>query len=139
VTNETVDTTYEFSIDASTGLPTLIGSTPPINGAARGAALHPSGDFLCVSDAFNNNIVVYRIDSALGALTPIATGPFSTCPIPFSMTFDSSGKFAYVACKGGGVSAYAIDVSTGSLTPLSGSPFPAGTAPFSVATTTKIQ
>jgi 6-phosphogluconolactonase len=101
--------------------------------------VHPSGDFLCVSDAFNNNIVVYRMDSALGTLAPSGVGPFSTCPIPFSMTFDSSGKFAYVACEGGGVSAYTIDVSTGGLTPLSGSPFPAGNAPFSIATTTKIQ
>ena len=92
-----------------------------------------------MNDGFKNNITAYSIDASTGILTEIAGSPFAAGSIPFLMTADLSGKFLYVANKGGGVSAYTLDLATGSLTPISGSPFPAGTAPISVITTAKIQ
>jgi 6-phosphogluconolactonase (cycloisomerase 2 family) len=120
-------------VDTSTGTPAFIGSTTPIPGAARGAVIDPSGKFLYVSDAFNNNIVGYEIDPLTGILSAISAGPFLTGPAPWSMAFDPSGKFVYTACNGGGIYGYEFDAMTGVLTQIPGSPSAAGNAPMWIA------
>jgi YVTN family beta-propeller protein len=70
-------------------------------------------------------IMAYAINASTGALTS-ASAPVITEFLPYALTVDPSGKFAYAA--GGGnhpwVSAYAIDAATGALSEIAGSPFP---------------
>jgi 6-phosphogluconolactonase len=54
--------------------------------------------------------------------------PFPAGSGPISVAVDPSGKFAYVANGGGGVSAYTIDSTTGALTQLSNSKINGGRA-----------
>lgn len=81
-------------------------------------------------------IVGYQIDLNTGSLSQISAGPFPTGSAPFSMAFDPSGKFVYVAYSGGGLFAYAFDSNSGNLSPLPGSPFPAGNNPQWITTGT---
>jgi 6-phosphogluconolactonase (cycloisomerase 2 family) len=134
VSNQSTDTTFEFAIDAVTGGLTQIGATTPMMGAAVSITVEPSGRFAYATDG-----LAYTIDSTTGVLTQIASPPFATGAIPFSITADASGKFIYVASQGGEVSAYTIDPGTGILTPVTGSPFAAGSTPISVVTTAAIQ
>jgi DNA-binding beta-propeller fold protein YncE len=52
----------------------------------------------------------YTIDSTTGALTAISGSPFpdGIGTSPYSLAVDPTGKFAYVANNGGGVSGYTI-------------------------------
>ena len=140
VANQTTNITFEFAIDAVTGALTQTAMIQPSSPSAAGvgAAVEPSGKFAYVNDGFKNNVAGYSIDSTTGTLTEITGSPFAAGSIPFLMTADLSGKFIYVANKGGSVTAYTLDLATGSLTPVTGSPFAAGTAPISVTTTARI-
>jgi 6-phosphogluconolactonase len=75
----------------------------------------------------------YRIDRSAGALKEIAGSPFAAGDSPWSLAVDPSGKFVYVANRGGAVSGYKIDPSTGALRAIAGSPFAPGYGPVSVA------
>jgi DNA-binding beta-propeller fold protein YncE len=117
-------------------------------------AVHPSGQFLYVTDDDSDYITAYTIDSTTGDLTIIPgspygdecahvttcdpmglyTGPYATGSMPESIAVDPSGKFAYVGNKSSNnISAYTIDGSTGILAAVPGSPFAAGMSPASVA------
>lgn len=107
--------------------------------AAVGTARHavtvaPGGKFAYAANFRFDNISVYSIDPASGALTEIAGSPFAAGDGPRFVAFDPSGKFAYVAnYHSGNVSAYAIDPVTGALTAVAGSPVAAGDGPYSIA------
>ena len=134
VSNQSMDTTYQFSINPVFGSLTQIGATPALSGVGVAIAVEPTGKYAYITDGLG-----FAIDSTAGTLSQISGPPFVTGSIPFSITVDPSGKFVYVANQGGGVSAYTIDLTTGSLASVAGSPFGAGTAPTSVATTGSIQ
>jgi DNA-binding beta-propeller fold protein YncE len=85
--------------------------------------------FAYAANFFSNDISVLAINTATGALAPIAGSPFAAGTNPQILTIHPSGKFAYVANSGSNnVSAYSMDTTTGALTPVVGSPFVAGTA-----------
>jgi 6-phosphogluconolactonase (cycloisomerase 2 family) len=116
-----------FSIGASGTLTPLSGSPFPMPGGwslylVDRLAIDPSGKFLYVPDVTTNSIVGFAIDSATGALTPIASSPFSAID-PEELLIEASGKFLYASLGGGGIGAFTIDTSTGTLTPILGSPF----------------
>jgi YVTN family beta-propeller protein len=80
----------------------------------------PTGKFAYVANEGSNNVSMYSIDAAAGALTLIGT--IAAGVSPFSVAVDPSGKFAYVANSGdfgfsaADVSMYTIDATSGMLT-----------------------
>jgi 6-phosphogluconolactonase (cycloisomerase 2 family) len=94
------------------------------------------GRFLYAANSGANpgNISAYTIDAHTGALTAVSGSPFAADTLPWGVTVDPSGKFAYVPNLGanhgnGNLSAYTIDSSTGALTAVPGSPFAGGLIP----------
>ena len=122
-----------FRIDPTTGGLSLTSSSPAGFGPIS-VAVDPTGKFVYVAN-ISGNVSAYTLDSATGALAPIAGSPFPGTLSAFSVTVDPSGKFVYVANANpsNSVSAYTINPNTGALTPIVGSPFPVGFAATSVA------
>ena len=99
---------------------------PPKNGNPPTSHPHcvllsPDSNFLFVAEKGFDEIVVYRFDSATGALTPNsppaveATKPGAA---PRHLAFGKNGKFLYVCYEAGrAVSTYAYDASNGTLSP----------------------
>ena len=72
----------------------------------------------------DNRIMVYTVDPASHALSPISGAPFNASGAGMDAAFDSSGQFLVVA-QDNGVGVY--QVSSGTVKEVSGSPFAAGT------------
>jgi 6-phosphogluconolactonase len=144
VVNRGDDTITAFSIDATTGVLTVLvvaGNPFPTGIAPSGITITPNGSFLYVSNNGTNDVSAYAINTGTGVLTPLLAGtgnPFPAGTTPSGITVTQDGKFVYVANNGSGnVSAYGADPLTGVLTALSpavGNPFSAGTLPSGVAT-----
>ncbi len=130
-----------FAIDPTTGALTLLNSAAYNSPVLLGDVLvHPSGEFLYVSDQGDHTIMGFSID-AHGNLTGVAGSPF---PVgagainPNFMATDPAGKFLYVANYDAGngvpsnISAFTIDTISGALTAIAGSPFPVGSGPDSI-------
>lgn len=118
-----------FSINASTGALTPVGSPTPIGAGPNGGgglATDPGGKFLYATDLNANHVAAFTINSSTGALTAIGS-PVATGAEPVQPTVDPSGRFLYVtdySDPNGGISAYTINSVSGALTPVLGSPFP---------------
>jgi 6-phosphogluconolactonase (cycloisomerase 2 family) len=83
-----------------------------------------------VANFGSNDITIFSIDSATGALAPL-TPPVATADGPTSVTVDSQGRFEYVTnTTAGCISVFAIDDATGALTLRSTAP--AGTNPVAL-------
>jgi 6-phosphogluconolactonase len=100
----------------SPGAVAITGSNPQF------IAIHPSGNFLYVSDG-SGVVDQYTIDpttGALSAMTPATVPfPFSTAGhTAFAITVHPSGKWAYVTDYYGGIAEYTIDATSGALAPL---------------------
>jgi 6-phosphogluconolactonase len=97
----------------------------------------PAARFAYVPNAVGGTISAYAIDSASGALTPLASSPITVAGSVqlYEAKIDPSGKFLYVVDDStpGKVYAFLIDQSTGSLTAVTGSPFAAGNVSESLA------
>ncbi len=90
--------------------------------------------FVYVANSLENTITGFAVDSANGALLPLAGAPFAdTGTTPAGVTIDANGNFLYVANAGSNdVSVYALDFFTG--TPIAtGLPLAAGVSPVAVA------
>jgi 6-phosphogluconolactonase len=99
-------------------------------------AIDPSGKFAYVANNGSNDLSMYTINAATGALTSIGT--IAAGITPGSVAVDPSGKFAYVANNGSNdLSMYTINAATGALTPIG--TIAAGIAPRSVAITGIVQ
>jgi 6-phosphogluconolactonase (cycloisomerase 2 family) len=88
---------------------------------------------LYVSDFLNDVVDGYSISSS-GALTAIATSPFSLGGTPPGAgglsAFAQSGTYLYATdLNAGAVAGFLFDANSGMLTPVPGSPFPAGNSP----------
>ena len=79
------DSTAVFSIDADTGLLTLIEIEPTGGGHPRFIGIEPSGSYLIAANRDANNLVSFRIDGSNGALTP--TGYQVEIPQPVCVVF----------------------------------------------------
>jgi 6-phosphogluconolactonase (cycloisomerase 2 family) len=124
---------WAYSINATTGWLTSIGTLPAGSGPSDGAVL-PSGKFLYITNSASDSISVFAINSTSGALTAISGSPFATGSSPWSVAITSSGNFAYVANRGANtISGYGIDPNTGALSAIAGSPFMGDGAPEHVA------
>ena len=126
-----------YAIDSATGaLASLPGSPYPVGADPRAIAIEPSGRFAYVlgDGAEEGNIFAYGIDGLTGALAKRLAMRLPACSST-SMSFDPSGRFAYVPCPAG-VWILRFDGNTGALTEVPGNPFAPGTLnPLSVAVT----
>ena len=101
--------------------------------------VRPDGRFLYVMDSRaavegEANILVYRIDAASGALSPVAGSPFEVGHGACYLTTDANGKFVFVAnCGSSTAAVFTADAETGALKQVGGSPFRGGTGPVSLA------
>jgi 6-phosphogluconolactonase len=105
-----------FTINATTGAPTLIGSIA--EDTCTGAiAVHPSGKFAYVT-LCSGDISMYSINSTTGMLTPL--GPLAVGSYPTALAVDPAGKFVYVAAEDASSAAnvfiYSVDSTSGTLT-----------------------
>ncbi|MFV2057879.1 MAG: beta-propeller fold lactonase family protein [Thiohalomonadales bacterium] len=90
-------------------------------------SIHPSQKYLYTASRTVDTIRAYRIDPVSGTLTEIDGSPFdSKLRSPFYGDFHPSGKFFYLAGRGGGVGAYKIDLETGKVSDVDGQPFKSG-------------
>lgn len=80
-----IDTISTFSIDPVKGTLKLKGEYPTMGKTPRNFAIDPTGKFLLAANQKSNNIVIFRIDSATGALSP--TGEITEAPAPVCITF----------------------------------------------------
>jgi 6-phosphogluconolactonase (cycloisomerase 2 family) len=126
-----------YAIDSAAGaLASLPGSPYPVGAYPRAIAIEPGGRFAYVlaDGAEEGNIFVYGIDGLTGALTKRLAMRLTACT-GTSMSFDPSGRFAYVPCPAG-IWILRLDGNTGALTEVPGNPFAPGTlSPVSVAVT----
>jgi 6-phosphogluconolactonase len=94
--------------------------------------IDPTGKFLYVPNDQSSNVSGYSINARNGALTPLASSPFSTGMYPAGAAIDSTGSFLYIASIQG-IYAYTIDVDSGTLRKVRGSPFGRGSSYVAVA------
>jgi 6-phosphogluconolactonase len=129
-----------FTIDSTTGALTSAPGGPFSTGIGTPPAdlsIDPTGSFLYASTPIDDipgyNIWGFTIDSATGALSPIAGSPFATVSNgqPQGLKVDPSGKFLYVALSNAGsIAAFTIDGASGALTNVPGSPFATASTQF---------
>jgi|SRR5712664_336244 len=80
-----IDTISVFSIDPAKGTLKLRDEYPTMGKTPRNFAIDPTGKFLLAANQASNNIVIFRIDSTTGALTP--TGEIAEAPAPVCIIF----------------------------------------------------
>jgi 6-phosphogluconolactonase len=80
-----IDTISAFAIDPAKGTLKLKDEYPTMGKTPRNFAIDPTGKFLLAANQESNNIVIFRIDSTTGALTP--TGDIAEAPAPVCITF----------------------------------------------------
>jgi len=80
-----IDTISAFSINPTKGTLNLKDEYPTMGKTPRNFAIDPTGKFLLAANQESNNIVIFRIDSTTGALTP--TGEIVEAPAPVCITF----------------------------------------------------
>ena len=117
-----------YSIDASTGALTQIGSNVPIGMSALNMVISASGNILYVTGQPGNTgaIQAFSIDLAATApaapLSALPTSPYLTGNDPAGVVIVPGGGFLYTANKiDNAISEFTIN-SDGSLTPVAGSP-----------------
>jgi len=113
-----------YSIDADSGVLTLVGGPYPasVTGSGYSLGLSPNGQFVYVLNYNDANISAFSIDPASGTLTSLGAAiPSGNAPIGLAFTPDSA--YAYVDNGGfgsaiGSISAYAFNATTGALAPV---------------------
>ena len=80
-----IDSISTFSIDPVKGTLKLKDEFPTMGKTPRNFAIDPTGKFLLAANQESNNIVIFRIDSTTGALSP--TGEIAEVPAPVCITF----------------------------------------------------
>ena len=133
-----------YALDPTSGAPTLKQALAVGNSntpAPTNIAVHPSGEFVYLTNYFQNqNNVGIGIFSVQADGSLLFTGVFGPLPAESSSSaaIDPSGKFLYIDIDGSPVGnpadiacgpfnsnlyAFDIDMTTGALTPVAGSPF----------------
>lgn len=80
-----VDAITAFTIDPAKGTLKLIGKFPTKGKTPRNFAIDPTGKFLLAANQGSDNLVLFRLDRASGALEP--TGEVISVPAPVCITF----------------------------------------------------
>ena len=91
------------------------------------------GRFAYATNAADNTISVYAIDSTTGALGTVGS-PVPTGTSPYAIVGSPDSQHVYVVNQtSNNVSAYAVNATSGALTQIAGSPYPTGTDPQALA------
>ena len=72
------DSIVIYSVDASTGMLTLVGHEPTGGRTPRHFSIDATGTFLFAANQGSSNVVTFRIDAAKGTLTKLATTAISS-------------------------------------------------------------
>ena len=119
-----------YTINTTTGALTSIGAAVAAGFRPNAIAVDPSGKFAYVANFigdFSGNVSAYTIAAGTGALAEVPGSPSAAGLDPQSVTVEPSGRFVYVANRGGNdISVYAIGAETGALQEIAGSPFAGG-------------
>jgi hypothetical protein len=103
--------------DAASGAITELPASPYQTNGSNSLApvLDPTGRFLALTNLGTANVSVMRVDPTSGALTHIPGSPYTPAvgTLPGSVTFDPSGRFAYLTDGANSISSYAVDATTG--------------------------
>lgn len=86
-----------FSISASTGALTPVGSPFPIGLNPINMTLSPSGGFLYVTGQVQNTGIIEAFAVTQGVPTVVANSPFTTGNTPYGLTIATGGGFLYTA------------------------------------------
>jgi 6-phosphogluconolactonase (cycloisomerase 2 family) len=86
-----------FSISASTGALTPVGSPFPIGLNPISMTLSPSGGFLYVTGQVQNTGIIEAFAVTQGVPTVVANSPFTTGNAPYGLTIAPGGGFLYTA------------------------------------------
>jgi 6-phosphogluconolactonase len=94
-------------------------------------------EYAYVTNAADNTLSSYRVDSSTGVLTVVGT-PIATGESPYAIANLDLGiagqRFVFIGNEGSNdVSAFVVNSATGALTAVPGSPFPAGKDPKAMA------
>jgi 6-phosphogluconolactonase (cycloisomerase 2 family) len=107
--------------------PTFVAFSPVVSGNL----------FAAVSNALDNTVSVYTVNTSTGAFSPISLSPFATGKSPYYLAFSpvaSGSLFAAVSnLEDNTVSVYKVNTITGVFTPVYKSPFSTGSEPTGVA------
>jgi len=122
-------------IDAGTGVPAEIDALASDDGM-YGAAVDPSGRYLCVTENLTGLVVTRAIDQATGELSTAGT-IVDVGSGPTRIEFEGSGRFAYVVV-GDLVAALALDPATGALTRV-GTDAATGRSPAAIAIANRVE
>jgi len=113
---------WEFYVNAQTGVPTPIPSSPLVLAAGSNPAWvqSDSSGFAYLTVQGTSQVSVYSIAPVTGALTLVTTSP----ALSFSqvVTVDPAGPFIYVSDNTGAIYCFSVD-SSGNLTAAPGSPY----------------
>ena len=111
---------YGDRVDTATGALTPLAGSPYRTGAFGSFPLvmHPTHRYVATASAVDGTITVFAIDGETGVLAHVPGSPFLTVGTrPTQLTFDPSGKFAYVNDSlAFSVSAYSTDFANGQFT-----------------------
>lgn len=143
-----------YVVDGQTGMLTLAPDGIVKAGErTRNLTVHPSGNFVYATNAYTNNVSVFRINQKTGSLSEIKNSPFnagennpfddtyaplldvpdSAGGLPYYICIHPSGKFAYVTnWKAASISVFRLDTNTGDMT-LVERPVLTGLTPYAVA------
>jgi 6-phosphogluconolactonase (cycloisomerase 2 family) len=111
---------------------TIIGSPFATGNSPFAIQVHPSKQFLYVSNASDDTISTFKIDGTSGALTELTPRTLTRLS-PQSLGMDGAGSFLYVGNESSNnISVFSINPSGGALTEVSGSPFATCTGPNSL-------
>lgn len=132
VSSESMDETENgsvsaFRIDPKNGMLTLLNEASSLGRDACHVSVHPSGDFIYISNYSSGNLSVYRVasDGSIGELVQMVqhegssvnrsrqNGPHTHSAIP-----SQDGRFLYISDLGSDrIYFYAVDSATGKLSP----------------------
>ena len=124
--NESDDTVAVFAVDAVTGVLTRVDQdavtvgtqNKPAGDAPNSVAVHRGGTYLYVSNAGNNTLSAYTVNTVTGLLT--STGaPLATAADPRGLRADPSGNYLFLASESGRtLGGYRVNSANGTLTAL---------------------
>lgn len=135
VTDPNLDVVRAFTVAPSGEVGAEIAASPFLAGVTPSAiVLTSSGSFAFVVNRDSEDVAVYAIDSATGALTFRQRVFAESAPV--AAAIGDAGKFLYVVNSlSGDISGFTINSSTGELAPVPGSPFDSGFGTLYVAAT----
>ncbi|MCR9140917.1 MAG: lactonase family protein [bacterium] len=117
--NEDTLRILEFNADTGALVETAGAGSPVATGIEPiGVCLHPTQQYLYITQRGSNSVAGYSIDASTGALTALAGSPYAAGTQPWDCEVHPNGNFLYAANFGGGanLSLYTIDPATGVLT-----------------------